>query len=257
MKPSGDSACELCNGTGFVKVPPNERYPEGAMTVCQCRLRALRRRSLERMMPLTGLSEEIMHQWRFGNFVPSAALADDAGRAELARIKHRCIEYAQSPRGWLVLCGAYGCGKSHLAYAAAAASYRQGHAVYAATVPDLLESLRQTFSSDQAEDTFDRRFNLVREAGLLLLDDLGAENHTAWGAEKLYQIIDYRHRMRLPLIITTNVNLYDPKGRIEPRILSRILDGANLPDGLSTVFLMQGRDYRQRLPAKAQPTPQR
>ena len=32
----------------------------------------------------------------------------------------------------------------------------------------------------------------------LILDDLGAQNTTPWAVEKLYQIIDFRYRLRLP-----------------------------------------------------------
>jgi DNA replication protein DnaC len=79
-----------------------------------------------------------------------------------------------------------------------------------------------------------------------VLDDLGAQNDTPWAAEKLYQILDHRYRRRLPLLVTTNVNLYAPQGRIEPRVLSRILDGANLADGFSRVVLLKVGDYRRR-----------
>ena len=248
MKPRGDSDCELCHGRGYFDVPPNDQYPYGAVTRCGCLTRVLRRRSLEKMMASSGLSQATIQRWTFETFDPAAALADDRGRAQLATIKQYCEAFSASPSGWLVLSGPYGCGKSHLAYAIIARHCRAGHAVYACTVPDLLETLRQGYSHSGDKDSFDKRFALVRDAELVLLDDLGAENQTPWGNEKLYQILDYRHRQRVPLIITTNVNLYDSRGRIEPRALSRILDGANLPDGFSRVYLVAADDFRQRGP---------
>ena len=253
MKPNADSACERCGGTGFVWLPPHDRYPNGAYAICPCRLQAQRRRRMDALMAHTGLTAETMARWSFDTFDPDAAVADAQGRARLARIKAHCQAYAQDPNGWLVLCGPYGCGKSHLAYATAAACHATGRAVYVSTVPDLLETLRQGFSSSPSPRTrgegrgegratrnaqptthngalsFSARLALVCDADLLVLDDLGAQHDTPWSAEKLYQIIDHRYRLRLPLLVTTNVNLYDPQGRIDPRILSRILDGANLP----------------------------
>jgi len=79
-----------------------------------------------------------------------------------------------------------------------------------------------------------------------VLDDLGAQNDSAWATEKLYQIIDYRYRSRLPLMVTTNINPFAPGGRLDPRIISRLLDGANVSGGFTQVHLLTSGDYRQR-----------
>jgi len=251
MKPGADSACDRCHGTGFVPLPPNDRYPNGAWTLCACRLRIKRQRTLQHLLALAGLTQDTMHTWSFDTFDPQAALTDAQGIADLAQIKAHCQAYARNPQGWLILCGTYGCGKSHLAYATISAFHHAGHPVYACTVPELLETLRQGYADATPNGTFTKRFAMVRDIPLLLLDDLGAEHPTPWGAEKLYQIIDYRHRQRLPLIVTTNVNLYDAKNRIEHRVLSRLLNGANLPHGFSRLYIIRARDFRQRPP---QPT---
>jgi DNA replication protein DnaC len=246
MMRNADADCERCHGTGFVRVPPNERYPNGAAALCACRERIARRHKLQELMALSGLDEETLRRWTFDAFNPDAAQADARGKAKLAQAKALCQEFARSPQGWLVLCGPYGCGKSHLAYAVAGAYLRARHGVYVSTVPDLLDALRRSFDAKNGEEPFERRFDLVRNAELLVLDDLGAQNDTPWAAEKLYQILDHRYRRRLPLLVTTNVNLYAPQGRIEPRVLSRILDGANLADGFSRVVLLKVGDYRRR-----------
>jgi DNA replication protein DnaC len=253
MSRNADSACELCGGTGFVQVPPNERYPHGAAALCACRERIARRRKLQQLMALSGLDEETLRRWTFDTFDPDAAQADAGGKAHLAQVKALCEAFARSPQGWLVLCGPYGCGKSHLAYAVAGAYLRARRAVYVSTVPDLLDTLRRSFDGKNGGESFERRFDLVRDAELLVLDDLGAQNDTPWAAEKLYQILDHRYRRRLPLLVTTNANLYAPQGRIEPRILSRILDGANLADGFSRVVLLRAGDYRRRGASQGSP----
>ena len=73
------------------------------------------------------------------------------------------------------------------------------------TVPDLLDSLRFAYQSTEA--TFEQRFEQIRQAPLLVLDDFGTQNATAWAQEKLFQIINYRYINRLPLVITTNLAL--------------------------------------------------
>jgi DNA replication protein DnaC len=60
----------------------------------------------------------------------------------------------------------------------------------------------------------------VRQAELLILDDLGSENPSQWAGEKLFQLLNYRYSHRLPTVITTNVDL----DRLDGRIRSRMLD---------------------------------
>lgn len=103
-------------------------------------------------------------------------------------------------------------------------------------VPDLLDYLRAAFAPDRGL-SYDNRFNQVRNASLLVLDDLGTENSTPWATEKLFQIINYRYNQRRPTIITTNRDL----DRIDPRILSRIKDVS-----ICTHIYMDARDYRER-----------
>jgi DNA replication protein DnaC len=78
----------------------------------------------------------------------------------------------------------------------------------------------------------------VRESGLLVLDDLGAENATAWATEKLFQLINYRYNYRMPTVITTNARLMS---HMDERIRSRLSDL-----GLVKPVQIEARDYRVR-----------
>ncbi|RPJ26522.1 MAG: DNA replication protein DnaC, partial [Chloroflexi bacterium] len=128
--------------------------------------------------------------------------------------------YAEKPRGWLVFVGGYGSGKTHLA--AAIANYRAGlgEPPLFVMVPDLLDHLRATFSPHSSV-AFDRRFDEIRTAPLLVLDDLGTQSMTPWVREKLYQLFNYRYNAELPTVITTSDSLEE----MDPRIRSRLLDG--------------------------------
>ena len=236
--------CELCGGTGFVRLPPSERYPNGPMAFCRCMSTRINHRRIRRLMAESGLTPTVLCAWSFDTFYPHRAVGDRAQQAALAGIKKAVIAYANDPHGWLVLCGALGCGKTHLAYAAAAHRLKAGHPAYVSNVPDLLDTLRRGYHQT-AHDDFDRRFAAIREVEFLVLDDLGTEAATAWPAEKLYQIIDYRYRNQLPLLVTTNVNLYDPQGKLAPRIASRLLDSADTAGGLCQLHLIRTGDYRR------------
>ncbi len=115
--------------------------------------------------------------------------------------------------------GGYGVGKTHLAAAIANYQAERGYPAMFVVVPDLLDHLRAAFSPD-ARTSFDQRFEEVRTASLLVLDDLGTESATPWAREKLYQIINHRYVAHLPTVITTSVSPDD----LDPRIRTRILD---------------------------------
>jgi len=87
------------------------------------------------------------------------------------------------------------------------------------TVPDLLDHLRSTYGPE-SETEYDDLFERVRNAPLLVLDDLGAESSTPWAQEKLFQLVNHRYLHRLCTVITTNVEL----DKLDPRIRSRLVD---------------------------------
>ncbi|MBC7258280.1 MAG: ATP-binding protein [Chloroflexi bacterium] len=128
-------------------------------------------------------------------------------------------QYAQSPDGWVVFQGVYGCGKTHLAAAIANYRHAQGEPVVFVVVPDLLDHLRATFSP-LSPVSYDRRLEEVKMAKFLVLDDLGTESATPWAREKLYQICNYRYLARLPTVFTTSQDM----DKLDPRLRIRMLD---------------------------------
>ena len=144
-----------------------------------------------------------------------------AERENLRRIYQMAQEFAENPRDWLVLTGTYGCGKTHLAAAIANHQIGKRQTALFVVVPDLLDHLRATFSP-QSTLSYDKLFEQVRRAPLLILDDLGTESATKWAREKLYQLFNYRYNARLPTVITTSQRFED----IDPRLKSRMLDPA-------------------------------
>ena len=128
--------------------------------------------------------------------------------------------FARKPQGWLVFTGPYGCGKTHLAAAIANQLAVQGDPPLFVMVPDLLDHLRAAFSPNSGV-SYDRRFDEVRVAPLLVLDDLGSQSTTPWAKEKLYQLLNYRYNRELPTIITVAVDLLND---IDTRIFTRMRD---------------------------------
>lgn len=153
-----------------------------------------------------------------------------------------CQRYANDPDGWLLLIGRNGCGKTHLAAAIANQHLTKGSLVLFATVPDLLDHLRATFAPTSTT-VYDQLFSSMREAELLVLDDLGSEQNSPWASEKLFQLLNYRYNSRFPTVITTN-NLRLQS--VDDRIRSRLMDKSLVTE----VLMDRVHDYRPHNPRR-------
>lgn len=51
---------------------------------------------------------------------------------------------------------------------------------------------------------YEQRWQRVLRAGVLVLDDLGAQRRTGWRDDRLAQLVDFRYQRELPLLIATN-----------------------------------------------------
>lgn len=124
----------------------------------------------------------------------------------------------------LLLVGEVGCGKTHLAAAAANSLIEQGGDALFLVVPEFLDQLRHSYRReneglDEAE-IIARTYNVP----LLILDDLGAHNYSEWVCNKLFTIINHRYNRNLPCVITTNLDLPELDARIGPRTTSRLVE---------------------------------
>lgn len=136
----------------------------------------------------------------------------------------------------LVLKGGFGTGKTGILVGMLSEIAQQWardaantHRMRFLTCPDLMGFLRDGFDHDNKESYSDRLFRL-RTVRLLAIDDLGAERATDWVREQLFEIINHRYEHRLPTFITTNYGLDELGDRIEPRVLERILEEAEVID---------------------------
>jgi DNA replication protein DnaC len=212
----GDPNCPVCGGVGYYRDDLPVGHPEfGKVQVCSCRDQEIRQGVHARLFSLSHL-EELSHL-SFDNFQPRGRVGLRPAQADsLEQAYNHARLYAQSLKGWLLLQGGYGCGKTHLAAAIANFAVSMGVPTLFLTVPDLLDSLRFAYNDPAA--TFEERFNEIRSAPLLVMDDFGTQNATEWAQEKLFQIINYRYINQLPLVLTTNLMLEEIEGRIRSRL---------------------------------------
>lgn len=241
---AADPQCPACAGAGFyLMAVPYGHADWGKLRPCACTEHARRvRADAARQQHLRDLHTAlgpILAEKTFANYDPNRAIACDyAGmsvveqHAQLAAALRAAEQYAAHLTGWLFLYGPVGTGKSHLAAAIANAVAPRGGSVAYATVPALLRFIRHGFT----DGTSEAKFEALRTAGLLVLDDLGTEQATPWQVSTLLELFQHRYAHVLPTVITTNVGIR----QLEPRIADRI-------DELARFVPMIAKSYRAEL----------
>ena len=214
-----DQPCPICKGIGVIKYAVPADHPRfGKMFPCPNRpvlVDEVRQATLRRLSNLDAFDNKTFEAYEtdlpYYNEKQQQALRL---ALEAARSFARHME-----GGWLLLEGTYGTGKTHLAAAIGNERLKFGDNVMFVTTPDLLDHLRNTYSP-RAEMSYDELFDKMRNATLLILDDLGVENPSEWAKEKLFQLLNHRYSHQMATVITTNADL----DSLDPRIRSRLLD---------------------------------
>lgn len=230
--------CPICKGLGYLRLNVPTDHPDfGKLVPCTCRMAELAEQRVAALRMLSDL--ETLSRMTFDTFVPEGHGLPPDKQANLRWAYEEARTFAENPQGWLVLRGGYGCGKTHLAAAIANACVEGGQPVLFITVPDLLDRLRAAFAPASPTTygaRFEARFEEIRTAPILILDDLGTESSTPWAQEKLFQVFNYRYNARLPTVVTTNHDLEE----IPLRLRSRLVD----PD-LTRIVSITAPDYRR------------
>jgi DNA replication protein DnaC len=217
-----DPVCPTCHGAGWLRQDLPFEHPQWGRLVPCDDCGAVQRQRIARLDRYSSRRGRALRQ-SFDNFClgGSAAPAGEAFNAALA--------FAAEPRGWLVIHGPKGSGKSHLA--AAITNYLIEEArtpTLFVTAPDLLHGLRAEIRASLAGDggggaRSSELLDVAREAPVLVLDDLGAERWTAWAEEQIFLLLDYRYRLELPTVVLTNEVLERLPSRIYSRLGDRLL----------------------------------
>jgi len=212
------SECPVCQGAGFVHPRLPSGKPDFSRVVpCRCSQGNLDRERQARLSRYSNLGS-LAHA-TFDNLLPQGRSGSPVNQEQFARAYEAAKTFAAEPQGWLVLIGPSGCGKTHLAAAIANERIRQGKPAFFISTPDLLDRLRSAFGPE-SETPYDELSEQVRNAPLLVLDDLGAQTATPWAKEKLEQLLNHRFNNELPSVIVTIA----PIEHLEARIRTRLTD---------------------------------
>ena len=140
----------------------------------------------------------------------------------------RMISEAQPEKG-VYLSGKPGAGKTYLAAGVANYYVKEGKRVAFVSVPKLIADLKMLFHDALA---FEQRLGRIKRADVLVLDDIGGENLSAWSRDDiLLPLLDARMEQHRLTLFTSNYSMVELKERLETT--SR---GVREPDAAERLF---------------------
>lgn len=210
-RPSKISTCSRCGEQQgiLIEILGKERIMP---KLCRCQAKALQayhqqEQNRERQQRLEKLKAYSMMDEQFKHFTFENYKEDEYNSKALQVGLQYCKQWQDMKiqNIGLLLFGPPGTGKSFLSFAIANRLMENLIPVIAISSIGLLNKIKDSYSRWGKEGEVEI-INTLKNAALLVLDDLGAENGTEWAKEKLYEIIDSRNRCGKPLIITMNLN---------------------------------------------------
>ncbi|MFH1032260.1 MAG: ATP-binding protein [Chloroflexota bacterium] len=213
-----EKVCPVCKGAKFVHPLMPSGKPDFTRVVpCRCSRKELEEGRQSRLQRYSNLGSLV--KLTFNSLLPEGKGENPLNKESFSRAYQSAKAFADKPEGWLVFAGPSGSGKTHLAAAIANERIEKGYPAFYITVPDLLDHLRSSFGPN-SEMPFDELFEQVRNAPLLILDDLGAQSSTPWAREKLDQLLNHRFNNKLPTVIVSIVPIDELEDRIQTRLMT-------------------------------------
>jgi DNA replication protein DnaC len=217
-----------CDGSGFL-------YDEAERTAraCSCRPARLARKKA------TAVQGRLPRRFREVSFDREPLLSMERTAPHVIRaVRHYCRSIASNldeGRG-LWFFGGTGTGKTTLAMLISKTAMETDRTVAIYSLPRLLSMLRGSYDEDalySLNDLIDR----LCAVDLLHIDDVGAEQSSAWVLEQLYTIINTRYEDGRAVLVTTNLGDDDLRAQIGDRTVSRLHE-------MCETYPLDGEDQR-------------
>ena len=160
----------------------------------------------------------------------------------MTKIRQICvglIEKFETQKESLLLTGQTGVGKTFLCNCIAKELLDNGFTVLYFTAPQLFKLFEEArFHREDMQDDSKNLLNMLFDADLLIIDDLGTESISTVTISDLFNVINSRYLKQTSTIISTNLTYKQLTERYADRIISRIL-------GQYTILKLYGEDIRK------------
>jgi len=205
--------CKKCKDTGFVN-----------NVSCSC----FKSKLIEKFYSLSNVSKSIeaenfntfsFDHYSDNNFGHRLSQYDNM-RIIYSAAKEFALRFPDVPAN-LLFHGDTGLGKTFLCNCIAREVLDAGYLVIYVTAPQLFKKIEdRRFGSD--EEFSETQIDLIYEADLLIIDDLGSEFGTVVTKAELFNILNSRILERKPMVISTNLCYEDFRDTYSDRIYSRV-----------------------------------
>ena len=203
-------ACAVCNDEGFYEGRP-----------CSCLMKVYRDEQIKENARLFRLTAGDRRDFRPLDYSeapnPKNGIPD---RAYMTRLMERLDACGSLPPRSIAFTGESGIGKKYLTALLLRRAIEGGEyclCTPAYTLARLFEDERFA-RSEYAADELDR----IRDASLLIIDELGTEQTTAYSVASLLDILDSRFARGLVTVITTGLTENELAARYNPELLLRV-----------------------------------
>ena len=143
-----------------------------------------------------------------------------------AKSKDFSTNFKADGRSFLFTGGA-GTGKTFMSHCIAKEMMDRGHSVLYVTANELFENILAPyimFVEPDAKERLKSVYELVYNAELLVLDDLGTEMTNSFTLSQLFEVINRRMLSDRSTLISTNLSLKQLRDKYQERIVSRIIE---------------------------------
>ncbi|MZP29619.1 ATP-binding protein [Heliobacterium undosum] len=148
------------------------------------------------------------------------------GRMRIA--VERCRDFtdaiiAGNGKGNLLFYGTVGTGKTHLSSAIANRLLGAGKTVIYRTISQIMNSIMEAKFDFQNNGRQPEVLAALRSADLVIIDDLGTEKRTDFVVTELFELVNDRHRMGKPMVISMNIELGEMANFYNHRLADRLI----------------------------------
>lgn len=168
------------------------------------------------------------------DFYPDSGMISP--RKKMSEIFDYCKKYTNSfniNSSSLFFFGQTGLGKTFLSSCIANSLLKEGYNIVFGSILHLFRTIESEHFGRSDGNTLD----IIINADLVILDDLGSEFQTSFTDSVLYEIINDRLNLNKPIIISTNLSMKEMNSKYNERIISRLT-------GCFTPLMFMGEDIR-------------
>ncbi len=211
--------CTLCRGTGWKLVARADGARGSVAVACDCGMEDRAVRVMERAR-IPKRYEHCDFESYVTDLVDGKTWTAQHGQSlKNAKLQTQGFvrDYPGSAEKGLLLIGPSGVGKTHLAVASLKELIRRGHGGLFCDYRELLKEIQACYNA-ASESTEMGILEPIRNAEILVLDDLGASKPSAWVLDIIALVLNARYNERRTTILTTNYLDEAPSAEPAPRL---------------------------------------